>query len=129
MVEGGNVKNDNVIHAFPKSELPEQTLVIEPPPLDKPFYCQHSGLRINAHERTIACAHCGQTLDPFDFIHQNAVVINRAWQDHAHVKREMNEMQVRVTALKKEEKRLRATVKRLGDKSEIVIDVRGKALL
>lgn len=123
------MNDDNVVHAFPKSELPDQTLIIEPRPPGGPHYCQHPGLRIDPHERTIACSHCGQALDTFDFIHQNAIVINRAWQDHAHVRREMNEMQARVTALKKEEKRLRAMVQRLGDKAGAVIDVRGKSLL
>jgi len=121
--------SDNVIQAFQKSELPEQTLLIEKQPPGKPYYCDHAGLRIDTHERTIACSNCGQALDPFDFLHKNAVVLQRAWQDHASVKRDMGEMIDRVTALKKEEKRLRAMVKRLADKNEAVIDVRGKSIL
>jgi hypothetical protein len=93
--------DDNVIQAFQKSELPEQTLIIEPRPPGKPFFCQHGSLRINEHERTLHCAQCGQALDPFDFIHKSAMVINRAWQDHTHVTREMRDMQDCVTALKK----------------------------
>jgi len=123
------MSDDNVIHAFKAAELPEQTLVIEKEPPGKTMFCQHPGLRINAHERTIVCAHCGQALDPFDFIHKSALVINRAWQDHAHVTREIRDMQDRVTALKKEEKRLKALTKRLADKTETVIDVRGKSTL
>ena len=123
------MSDDNVIHAFKPAELPEQTLAIEKHPPGKPIYCDHGSLRIDAFDRTIACAKCGQMLGPFDFLHKSAHVINRAWQDHASVRRDMSDMQDRVTALKKEEKRLKAMVKRLGDKTETVIDVRGKGVL
>jgi hypothetical protein len=119
------VSDDNVIHAFQKSELPENPISIAPQPAGKPMYCEHAALRIDSHERTVACAKCGQLLDPFNFLLSNAVTLQRAWQDHAHVKREMQGMQERVTALKKEEARLRSMVKRLADKAGTVIDVRG----
>ena len=119
------MSDDNVIQAFKPAELPAQTLSIDKPPAGKPLHCVHDALRIDPHERAVACAKCGQALDPFDFLLSNAAVLQRAWQDHAYVKRELGDVQDRVTALKKEEKRLRAQIKRLGDKITIV-DVRGK---
>lgn len=46
--------------------------------------CRIDWLTLVLLDRAIACAHCGQTLDPIDFIHQNVVVINLPWQDHLH---------------------------------------------
>lgn len=123
-----NQGGDNVIQAFPKPELPEQTLLISAQPPGKKMFCQHTRLSIDTHERRVACGDCGQVLDPFQFLHQNAITLQRAWQDHAHVKRELGEMQDRVSGLKKEEQRLRAMVKRLSDKTDIV-DIRGKGVL
>jgi len=122
------MSNDNVIHAFKPAELPEQTLTVEKPPQGKPFYCQHGALRIDPHERSVACTHCGQVLDPFDYLLSNAVTINRAWQDHSFVKRELGDLQDRISDLKKEEKRLKAQIKRTTEKIAIV-DVRGKSTL
>lgn len=119
------MSEDNVIHAFKPVELPEQTLTIDKPPPGKPMHCDHSALRIDAHERAIACARCGQALDPFNYLLSNAVTLQRAWQDHSYVKRELSDIQDRITELKKEEKRLRAQVKRLGEKT-VIVDVRGK---
>lgn len=50
------MSDDNVIHAFRPAELPEQTFAIDKPPAGKPMFCEHSALRIDAHERTVACA-------------------------------------------------------------------------
>lgn len=117
--------NDNVIQAFKPAELPEQTITIDKQPQGKPMYCQHEALRIDAHERTVACSHCGQVLDPFNFLLTNAATLQRAWQDHGFVKRSLSEMQDRITELKKEEKRIKAQIKRSADKITVV-DVRGK---
>lgn len=125
---GAAMADDNVIHAFKAADLPEQTFVIEKPPAGKPYHCYHEALRIDAHERTINCAKCGQALEPFDFLLTQAATLQRAWQDHAYVKRDLGEMQDRVTELKKEEKRLRAQIKRL-DGKVTVVDVRGKSNL
>lgn len=119
---------NNVIQAFRPAELPEQTLLIEKRPAGKPHYCSHEKIRIDAHERTIHYARCDQAFDPFDFLHQQALTLQRAWQDHASVKRELSDLQDRVTALKKEEKSLRGKVDRLKDKIGVV-DVRGKSIL
>lgn len=120
--------SDNVIQAFPKPELPAQTITVADQPPGKKMFCQHARLSIDTHERQITCGDCGQALDPFTFLHQNAMVLQRAWQDHAYVKRELGEMQDRVSSLKKEEQRLRAMVKRLGEKT-CIVDVRGKGVL
>jgi len=122
------MSDDNVIHAFKSAELPEQTLIVEKPPAGKKMYCQHGKLSIDPHERRISCAECGQALDPFDYLLTSAVVINRAWKDHSYVKRELCDIQDRITELKKEERRLKAQIKRHADKIAIV-DVRGKSTL
>lgn len=119
---------DNVIQAFSKPALPEQTLVITTQPPGRKMFCQHERLSIDTHERLITCGDCGQVLDPFAFLHQNAITLQRAWQDHAYVKRELGEMQDRVSGLKKEEQRLRAMVKRLNEKTGVV-NVRGSTSL
>jgi hypothetical protein len=122
------MSDDNVIHAFKPADLPEQTLLIEKPPAGKPYFCNHEQLRIDAHERTIHCARCDQAFDPFNFLLHQAQTLQRAWQDYASVKRDLSDMQDRVTALKKEEKSLRGKVDRLKDKVGVV-DVRGKSVL
>lgn len=123
------MSEDNVIHAFKAtSDLPEQTLLIQKPPAGKPYYCGHEQLRIDAHERSVHCARCGEALDPFNFLLNQAAVLQRAWYDYSSVKRDLSEMQDRVTALKKEEKSLRGMVGRLKDKVGVV-DVRGKSKL
>jgi hypothetical protein len=123
-----NQGGDNVIQAFSKPELPTQTITVAAQPPGKKMFCQHARLSIDAHERLISCADCGQVLDPFQFLHQNAMTLQRAWQDHAYVKQELGEMQDRVSSLKKEEQRLRAMVKRLSEKTG-TFDVRGKGVL
>lgn len=122
------MSDENVLRPFKSADLPEQTLIVEKPPAGKKMYCQHVGLRIDPHERSIACSECGQVLDPFEFLLTNAVTVNRAWQDHAYVKRELGEMQERISVLKKEEKRLKSQIGRHKDKI-VSVDVRGKPTL
>jgi len=120
--------DSNVIQAFKPTELPEQTFVIEKPPVGRPFHCGHGRLSIDPHNRSIECADCGKTLDRFDYLHNNAHVLARAWQDHASVRRELSTMQERITELKKDEKRLKAQISRHKDKI-VIADVRGKQTL
>lgn len=109
---------------FPGSgELPENLLQVEP---RQPGYCSHDTLRVNLHVRTIVCSHCGAVLDAFDYVARNATHIARAWQTHDHVKRQVDELQGRLTALKAEEKRLRDRVKRLRGKEDGVLVVKGR---
>jgi len=123
------MSDEKVIHAFPGSELPENPLQIEPKDPRLPYYCEHANVRLNEHDRTIACVKCGATLDPFNFVRDNARTIQRAWQSHKEASRIAGELNERINGLKKEEKRLRAQVKRLQDKTGEVLSVRGKSVL
>lgn len=103
---------DNVT-AFPGAgDLPTNLLEVKP----DHGYCQHPRILADEHTRTVNCLECGATLDPFNFVRQQAVLISRAWDRHRHVIGEANQIAERVHALKKEEQRLRAMVKRLQEK-------------
>ena len=123
------MSDDKVIHAFPGSELPENPLQIEQRDPRLPYYCEHADVRLSEHDRTIHCAKCRATLDPFNFVRDNARTIQRAWQSHKEATRIVGELNDRIGALKKEEQRLRAQVKRLQDKSGEVLSVRSKSVL
>lgn len=118
---------DNVTQ-FPGAEaLPENPLQLAPRP---PGWCRHDSVLLDEHTRTVRCADpkCGAVLDPFDFLRSNARTIQSAWSAYAQTMRQANEVAERVHALKKEEQRLRAMVKRLQDKSGSVVNVRGRGL-
>ena len=120
---------DNVTQ-FPGAEaLPENPLQMAPRP-GLFSYCQHESVVLDDVRRTVQCADpkCGAVLDPFDFLKHNAQVIQRAWSAHRAVMLQANQVTERVHALKKEEQRLRAMVKRLQDKSGSVVNVRGRGL-
>lgn len=117
--------NDNV-KAFPGvSELPDNPMQIAPRPHG---WCRHENVMLDEHSRTVQCADvkCGATLDPFNFLLNNAQTIQSAWSRYRHVTKEASEIADRVTALKKEEQRLRAMVKRLQEKTGAVLTVRGR---
>lgn len=123
------MSDEKVIHAFRGSELPENPLQIEPRDPRLPYYCEHADVRLNEHDRTIHCAKCGAALDPFNFVRDNARTIQRAWDNHRTANAKVRELSERIGVLAKEEKRLRAQVKRLQDKSGEVLSVRGKSVL
>lgn len=120
---------DKVIHAFPAAELPESVMTVDGKRAGEPYFCQHPAIRLNEHDRTVHCAKCGAALDPFNFLLHEAKTIQRAWETHKFVTTKVNELNERVTVLTKEEKRLRAQVKRLQEKSGEVVQVRGKSIL
>ncbi len=120
--------SDKVVQAFPGVVDIDNPLQLEKKPPGGPTFCYHHAVRINVHDRTIHCADCGKAHDPFDFVATQAVTIERAWQSHAQAKKMTEELNERVTFLKKEEDRLRAMVKRLKAKTDDVVMVRGKAL-
>lgn len=120
------MSDGKVVHAFPGNELPENPMQIEPRPFG---FCNHENVRLSEHDREINCVKCGATLDAFDFVRSNASTIQRAWQNHKEASRIVDELHERIGALKKEEARLRAQVKRLQDKSGEVLSVRGKSIL
>ena len=120
--------NDNVT-PFPGSgDLPENPLMIAP---RHPGWCSHDSIVIDTHTRSIRCATvaCGAVLDPFSYLLTNANTVQRAWSDFREVNRRVSEVTARVDALKKEEQRLRAMVKRLQEKTGSVITVRGRDAL
>lgn len=118
---------DNVTQ-FPGTELPENTLVpVRSSQKTQMFYCEHPRLICDEQTRTIVCAEsrCGQAIDPFAYIFHRALHLQDAWTRHAHVVRELKDLDLRVQALKREEKRLRALVKRMQDKTQgAVIETR-----
>lgn len=119
--------SDQNIVSFPgvPQEIPEQTITLEKRPFN---FCQHAKISLESHQRLVNCVQCGAVLDPFEYLETNAVVLQRAWSDHASVKRTLTDMKDRVAALKKEEQRLKASVRRLKEKQPI-IDTRGKDIL
>lgn len=123
------MSDDKVIHAFPAAELPESVMTVDARRAGEPYFCQHPAIRLNEHDRTVHCAKCGAALDPFNFLLHEAKTIQRAWENHKVVAAKVSELNERVAALAKEEKRLRAQVKRLQDKSGEVVQVRGKSIL
>lgn len=123
------MSDEKVVHAFPVSEMPENIMQIEPEPPGLPLWCDHLEVRLNQHERTIHCAKCGAALDPFNFILHNAKTIQRAWENYRAANLKVRDLNERVGVLVKEEKRLRAQVKRLQDKSGEVISLRGKSTI
>lgn len=96
---------------------------IEPAPAGVPGFCNHESVTLNEHDRAVNCARCGATLDPFNFLMYNALTIRRAWQNYREASRKVSELNDRIAVLTKEEKRLRAQVKRLKDKT-VVVDLR-----
>jgi hypothetical protein len=123
------MSDEKVIHAFPANELPENLMAIEPKPVGVPYFCDHPAVRLNEHNRTVNCAKCGASLDPFNFLRNEARTIQRAWENHRAAQQKVNELNARIEALTKEEKRLRAQVKRLQEKSGEVLQVRGRSIL
>lgn len=120
---------DDTVKQFPGGQgLPENPLQVTP---RRPGWCDHASILIDQHTRSVQCSNtaCGAVLDPFDYLLRNAHAIQRAWDDHRSVMRQVAEVAERVTVLKKEEKRLRAMVKRLQEKSGAVLAVRGKDAL
>jgi len=102
------------IRTLPTPEpLPENPIGIAPRPSSP---CYHESVILDEHERSVHCRECDATLDAFDFLQRSARTLQRAWQNYAHVQREVRAIDERLTELKKQEKRLRAQVKRLQEK-------------
>lgn len=110
---------------FPGAEgLPSNPLEIKP----VAGFCTHDSVVLDDHSRTVQCANvkCGVTLDPYSFLRHQAQTIQRAWMNHRYVSQQAQEIAERVHALKKEEQRMRAMVKRLQEKSGAVVSVKGE---
>lgn len=117
--------DDTNVTQFPGTgELPECPLQIK----RWDNFCDHPAIRLDEHSRTLECTACGATLDPFDFLRNNAATLQRAWISHSVVSGERNRIIERVTQLKKEEARLKsriATMKKKLDGTSEVIHVKG----
>jgi len=112
---------------FPESDgLPENILA----PVQRPYeFCGHETIRVEAHQRQVTCAKCKAVLDPFDFLRDNARHLQDAWERHRQVNAKVREISERVHELSKEEKRLKARVKTLQEKTGELINVRAKRTL
>ena len=120
--------SDNiVVHAFPAAEMPENLMAIAPRSPGVPYFCGHEAVTLDEHARMINCSRCGATLEPFNFLQSNARTIQMAWHNYRDATNKLAELNERITILGKEEKRLRAQVKRLQEKTGGVLDVRGEA--
>jgi hypothetical protein len=116
--------DNKVVHAFPAAELPDNLLAIEPRPAGVPYFCQHDAVTLNEHDRMVNCAKCGATLEPFNFLQSNARTIQMAWINYREAQRKVAELNESIAILTKEQKRLRAQVKRQQDKSGAVLNLR-----
>ena len=99
--------------------LPDNPLAITP---RRVGWCRHDAVTLDEHTRTVTCANpqCGAVLDPFDFLVSNGNTIQRAWSAYKHTMQQVHEIAERLSILKKEEKRLRAMVKRLHEKVPVL---------
>lgn len=113
--------DDNVIHAFPTSELPENLVQVAPKASHLPYHCEHGAVRLDEHDRSVQCTKCGAMLDPFNFILKQAKTLQTAWDNYKYVRRELNEVTERITYLKKEEQRIKARIKRLQSKTDTIV--------
>ena len=68
-------------------------------------------------------------LDPFNYLETNARTIQMAWEHHRQVTNQVREIGERIHAMKKEEARLRAKLKRLQDKDGAITIMRGRERL
>jgi hypothetical protein len=111
------------IVSFPGSEpLPENTLQLVE---RKGVYCDHTLIALDDHERIVRCTACGKCFDPFTFLREQARHIQTAWQHHRQVQHMVKEKHSALQTLQAEEKRLRAQVKRLKEKTDS-IDLRAE---
>ena len=78
--------------------------------------------------RTVRCAACDQVFDPFDFLQKEVNRLQRAWEDHKHVQKSLNDLRDGVESLKKEEARLKARIRTAKAKVAPVIDLRNREL-
>lgn len=118
------MSDNKVVQAFPATELPENLMAIEARPAGVPYFCAHEAVTLNEHDRMVNCTRCGAALEPFNFLLSNARTIQMAWSNHREATRKVSELNDRIAILAKEEKRLRAQVKRLQEKSGGVLNLR-----
>lgn len=118
------MSTDKVVSPFPARDMPENLLAIEPRNSAVPYFCTHEAVTLNAHDRTVNCARCNATLEPFNFLMDNARTIHMAWQNYREARTRVSDLNDSIAILAKEEKRLRAQVKRLQKKAGGVLNFR-----
>lgn len=118
------MSDGKVIQAFPAADLPENLMEIEARSAGVPYFCAHEAVTLNEHDRAVHCARCSATLDPFNFLMANARTIQMAWSNYKEATRKVSELNDRIAVLAKEEKRLRAQVARLKEKTGGVLNLR-----
>ncbi len=112
---------DNVRSLPTAGALPENPIEIEQQPFS---CCRHESILIDSHLRTIECKKCGASLDAFDYLLNDATNIQRAWQYHREVMARVDRLNESVTKLVREEKRLKASVRRLQEKAATAVTTR-----
>jgi hypothetical protein len=117
--------DDRVVH-FPTPEAPVNPITLVPKAEVR--FCSHDVIQLDEHQRQVTCAQCAAVLDPFEFLRTNAHVIQRAWAANDEMRRMTADITARVAALKKEETRLRAMVKRLQEKTAPIVIRKGGPL-
>lgn len=119
------MSDEKVIHAFrPADDLPACPIdVTSSSPV---YHCEHRSLQIDLHERTVRCDACGAMLDPFNYLARNGQSLQMAWRDYRSVRNRIKALNESIERLVREEKRLKAAVKRAKDKVPDRLDVRGE---
>lgn len=111
-------------HTFGKADaLPENILKVERG--TDTCYCAHGSILLDEHLRQVQCAKCGAVLDAFDFLRGNGTHIQRAWNNYRQAQGQVAALNESIAKLAREEKRLKALIRRLQDKSGAKLDVRG----
>ncbi|UXC20065.1 hypothetical protein [Comamonas squillarum] len=116
---------DTNIRQFPGAEIPEQTLSVEKKHLG---FCQHEKITLDSHNRTVRCVACDQVFDPFNFLLNEVARLQDAWERNKMVRQDLNDLNDRVDALKKEEARLKGRIKTAKAKVEPAFSVRSREL-
>lgn len=83
----------------------------------KGAYCRHMSVLINETRRTIECARCEAQLDPFSVLVEYA----RHERTFSWAEKNLLDIRRRVEELKKEERRVKARVKRATEKAKRLI--------
>lgn len=117
--------SDKVV-TFPGAEpLPENLIERKEDPKRYTRYCHHARITLDEHNRLVNCAECGATLDPFQFLLQQADLLQRAWANHRMAAKKVEDLNTSIANLQAEEKRLKGRVRRAKE-AQPVIDTRGK---
>lgn len=116
------MSDDKVVHAF-GTAADVSDCPIKLTSSSRVFHCSHGQLEIDQHERTIRCADCGAMLDAFNYLVNQGQELRFMWQRYREVKQRITALNESVDRLAREEKRLKASIRRNKEKLP-VLDVR-----